>query len=163
VGATRVSVGRFDLQRLSQMLPGARVPRFLPIIPKGAAASLQAEETLAELLKKTPEGERRSLILARIREHGARVLGTTASQVNVDQPLSELGLDSLMAVELASGLERDLGQPVSVMQMLSAGSLAAIAALVFKMLGLASADETAPAPKQAPPPKDKTVLQELKA
>ena len=55
VGATRVSVGRFDLQRLSQMLPGARVPRFLPIIPKGAAASLQAEETLAELLKKTPE------------------------------------------------------------------------------------------------------------
>ena len=47
-----MSVGRFDLQRLSQMLPGARVPRFLPIVPKGTAASLQAEETLADLLKK---------------------------------------------------------------------------------------------------------------
>jgi acyl carrier protein len=138
VGATRVSVGRFDLQRLSQMLPGARVPRFLPIIPKGAAASLQAEETLADLLKKTPEQDRRALILSRVREHGARVLGTSAAQLNVDQPLADMGLDSLMAVELAGGLERDLGQPISVMQMLSAGSLTAIAELVIKMLGMES-------------------------
>ncbi len=163
LGATRVSVGRFDLQRLSQLLAGARTPRFLPIIPKGTASSLQAEETLAELLKKTPEGERRALILGRIREHGARVLGTTASQINVEQPLAELGLDSLMAVELASGLERDLGQPVSVMQMLSAGSLAAISELVIKMLGLASGDETTPAAPPAKSDKDKTILQELKA
>ena len=163
VGATRVSVGRFDLQRLSQMLPGARVPRFLPIVPKGTAASLQAEETLAELLKKTPEGDRRALVLARVREHGARVLGTAATQINVDQPLSELGLDSLMAVELASGLERDLGQPISVMQMLSAGSLAAIAELVMKILGLDIDSDTGTPQPSAQVTKDRGVLQELKA
>jgi phthiocerol/phenolphthiocerol synthesis type-I polyketide synthase C len=134
VGASRVSVGRFDLQRLAQMLPGARVPRFMPIVPKGAAASLQAEDTLATVLARTPEAERRALVIARVREHGARVLGTSSSQINIEQPLAELGLDSLMAVELAGGLERDLGQPVSVMQLLSAGSLAAIAELVMKML-----------------------------
>lgn len=146
-GATRVSVARFDLSKLGQMLPGARVPRFLPIVPKNAAASLQAEETLAELVKKTPEGERRELVLARVREHGARVLGSSASQISVDEPLANLGLDSLMAVELAGGLERDLGQPVSVMQMLSAGSLRAIAELALKMLGARS--EEAIAPKSA--------------
>jgi NADPH:quinone reductase-like Zn-dependent oxidoreductase/acyl carrier protein len=145
VGATRVSVARFDLQRLAQMLPGARVPRFLPIIPKGAADSLQAEETLADLLKNTPEAERSALILARVREHGARVLGTSPAQISVDRPLADLGLDSLMAVELAGGLERDLGQPVSVMQMLSAGSLAAIAQLVTKMLGVAEGEAEEPA------------------
>jgi len=134
VGATRVSVARFDLQRLSQMLPSARVPRFFPIIPKGAAASLHAEATLAERLKETPEADRRALIEARVREHGARVLGSSAAQIDIDQPLADLGLDSLMAVELAAGLEHDLGQPVSVMQMLSAGSLAVIAELVMKML-----------------------------
>ena len=106
----------------------------MPIVPKGAAASLQAEETLATVLAKTPEAERRALVIARVREHGARVLGTSSSQINIEQPLAELGLDSLMAVELAGGLERDLGQPVSVMQLLSAGSLAAIAELVMKML-----------------------------
>ena len=164
VGATRLSVGRFDLQRLSQMLPGARVPRFLPIVPKGTAAALQAEETLADLLKKTPEADRRALVLARVREHGARVLGTAAGQINVDQPLSEMGLDSLMAVELAGGLERDLGQPVSVMQMLSAGSLAAIAELVMKMLGMGGESDGASAPTPAAAPaKDSAVLQELKA
>jgi phthiocerol/phenolphthiocerol synthesis type-I polyketide synthase C len=161
VGATRVSVARFDLQRLGQMLPGARVPRFLPIIPKGATAGMQAEETLAEVLKRTPEVERSALILARVKEHGARVLGTSASQMNADQPLSELGLDSLMAVELAGGLERDLGQPVSVMQMLSAGSLAAIARLVGKMLGVGAEEDTAVA---SPPASTSSgVLQELKA
>jgi phthiocerol/phenolphthiocerol synthesis type-I polyketide synthase C len=145
IGATRVNVGRFDLQRLAQILPGARVPRFLPIIPKGDAVDLQTHETLADLLKNVPENEQRAFILARVREHGARVLGTSASQIDVGHPLSDLGLDSLMAVELAGGLERDLGQPVSVMQMLSAGSLAVIAELVMKMLGSAKDGEQPPA------------------
>jgi phthiocerol/phenolphthiocerol synthesis type-I polyketide synthase C len=136
VGATRVSVARFDLQKLAQMLPGARVPRFLPIVPKGGAAALEAEETLAEVLKTVPAGERRAFVLARVREHAARVLGTAAAQVIVDKPLADLGLDSLMAVELAGGLERDLGQPVSVMQMLSATSLTAIAELMMKIAGV---------------------------
>jgi acyl transferase domain-containing protein/acyl carrier protein len=137
VGSTRVSVARFDLQRLGQMLPGARVPRFVPIIPKGAADSLAAEETLGDLLKKVPVADHRAFVLARVRGHAARVLGTSPAQVNTDQPLSDLGLDSLMAVELAGGLERDLGQPVSVMQMLTAGSLNAIAELVMKIVGVA--------------------------
>jgi acyl transferase domain-containing protein/acyl carrier protein len=145
VGSTRVSVARFDLHRLGQMLPGARVPRFLPIIPKGAADSLAAEETLGDLLKKVPASEQRAFVLTRVRGHAARVLGTSAAQVNTDQPLSDLGLDSLMAVELAGGLERDLGQPVSVMQMLTAGSLSAIAELVMKTVGL-STEETPKVP-----------------
>ena len=144
IGATRVSVGRFDLQKLSQLLPAARSSRFIPIIPKGAAANLQTEETLVDILKKIPETDWRPLILARVREHGARVLGTSAAQVSIDQPLADLGLDSLMAVELAGGLERDLGRPISVMQMLSAGSLSSIAELVMKMLGGTGSDESRP-------------------
>jgi acyl carrier protein len=152
VGTKRVSVARFDLQRLGQMLPGARVPRFLPIIPKGAAASLAAEETLADLLQKVPAADHPAFVLARVREHAARVLGTSAAQINIDQPLSDLGLDSLMAVELAGGLERDLGKPVSVMQMISAGSLTAIAQVVLKMLGVAEAETPAapPVPVETP-------------
>jgi acyl carrier protein len=127
---------------------------------------MQNAETLADLLKKTPEADRRALILARVREHGARVLGTSAAQINIDQPLADMGLDSLMAVELAGGLERDLGQPVSVMQMLSAGSLAAIAELIMKMLGVGSQGESAisPVQSQATPTqaKDSAVLQELR-
>ena len=43
---------------LGQLLPAARAPRFLPIIPQGAAAVSQSEETLADLLKATPDSPR---------------------------------------------------------------------------------------------------------
>jgi acyl carrier protein len=86
-------------------------------------------------------------------------LGTSSSQISVDQPLAELGLDSLMAVELAGGLERDLGQPVSVMQMLSAGSLSAIAELVVKVLGVGGDKDVPVVTHMAA----RGVLQELKA
>lgn len=137
-GASRVSVGRFDLQRLHQMLPAARVPRFLSIVPSDASALLSAEETLEDLLETMPKSERRAFILQRIQESSARVLGTSVSQVNAEMPLSELGLDSLMAVELAGIIERDIGQSVPVMQLISAESLSAVAEFVAQALGVAS-------------------------
>jgi acyl transferase domain-containing protein/acyl carrier protein len=142
VGSTRVCVARFDLQRLGQMLPGALVPRFFPIVTQNAAAALHAEETLAQRLLKTFEEDRRDMVLACIREHAARILGTSAPQIDVNQPLADLGLDSLMAVELAVAVERDLAQPVSVMQLLSAGTIAAIAAFALKVLGVSQKDDS---------------------
>jgi acyl carrier protein len=131
-------VARFNLQRLGQMLAGARVPRFLPIIPQGASAEAQSSESLADLLKDTASEERLVLIAARIREHAGRILGTGSSQLDLNRSLSEMGLDSLMAVELAEAVERDVAKPISVMQMLSAGTISAIADLVLKTLGLGS-------------------------
>jgi hypothetical protein len=65
-----------------------------------------------------------------------------------------------MAVELAAGLERDLGQPVSVMQILSAGSLAAIAELGMKMLRVSEdGDDQAPV---LPTWNNRGVLQEVR-
>jgi acyl carrier protein len=160
VGAIRVSVGRFDIQRVSQTLAAVRAPRFIPILPKGAEANLQAQETLSQLLAKVPATDRRALILARVQAHGARVLSTSAAQIKVDQPLAELGLDSLMAVELAVALECDVGQPVSVMKLLGAGSLAAIAELVVRMLGM---DENGHGPTLAAPIRaDASILQETR-
>ncbi len=163
LGATRVAAGLFDWQRVRHGLPSAVSPRFASMIPKGAMASAQTEETLADVLRKTPVAEQRGLTLERVREHAARVLGTAAAQINVDQPLAELGLDSLMAVELASALERDLGQPVSVMQMLSAGTLAAIADLAMKAIGLGGDAEQGSTRKPVAQASSKAILEELRA
>jgi NADPH:quinone reductase-like Zn-dependent oxidoreductase len=143
-GTERVSIARYNLQRLGQMLSGARVPRFKPLIPKGMVAEGEASETLADRLKVAPPSERRGMIVAQICAHAGRVLGTTGAQMDVDRPLSEMGLDSLMAVELAEAVERDVAQPISVMQMLSAGNIGAIADLVLKTLGLAEESESQP-------------------
>jgi len=144
-GSTRVSVARLDLQRLQQMLPGARTPRFEPILPNDASTALQADETLADLLKDMPKDEQRGFILERIVETTARVLGTNAGQVNPQQALGDLGLDSLMAVELAGSLERDVGQSIPVMQLLGADSLTAVGDYVAKILEV-DGDDVSEAP-----------------
>jgi hypothetical protein len=65
-----------------------------------------------------------------------------------------------MAVELAVALECDLGQPVSVMKLLGAGSLVAIAELVVRMVGM---DERGHGPMLAAPIRaDTSILQEAR-
>lgn len=145
-GSSRVSVARIDLSRLQQMLPAAHSPRFAPILPDDAASALKADETLADLLAAIPKNEQRSFILERLLETTARVLGTKASQVNPQQALGDLGLDSLMAVELAGSLERDVGQTVPVMQLLGADSLNAVADFLATLLGLDSENDEQNAP-----------------
>jgi acyl carrier protein len=152
VGASRVCVARFNLQRLGQMLAGARVPRFLPIIPQGMTADSQNSESVADVLKAAASGERLGIIIARIRDHAGRILGTGASQLDVSRSLAEMGLDSLMAVELAEAVERDIAQPISVMQMLSAGNITAIGELVLRTLGLGDENESVSARKASTQP-----------
>ena len=141
LNATRVSVAQFNLQRLGALLPGTRTPRFLPMAPQSMVQALtQASETLADLLAAMPIAERRAAVIARLREHVGRVLGTGAGQVDQDRSLQDMGLDSLMAVELAEALEQDIGKPVSVMQLIQAGAVAAIADLVLATLSNAGGD-----------------------
>ncbi|MDE1175177.1 MAG: SDR family NAD(P)-dependent oxidoreductase [Edaphobacter sp.] len=134
-GVTRMCVARFDLQKLGRVLPGTLVPRFYPIITPAAASSLSSMETLANRLQQVPMSEKRSLIVEVVREHAAKVLGMGMQQIDPEQPLADLGLDSLMAVELALLVEHDVEKPVSVMQVLSAGSVYAIADFALRVMG----------------------------
>jgi acyl carrier protein len=70
----------------------------------------RAEPDLRRKLADAPPSKYRSILQAHIREQAARILGLPASTV-IDgrQPLNELGLDSLMAVELRNALGRSVG------------------------------------------------------
>ncbi|MBT2527837.1 acyltransferase domain-containing protein [Streptomyces sp. ISL-99] len=60
--------------------------------------------------------------------HTARVLGTTVDRVDPRRPLRDLGLDSLMAIQLRHTLRQDLGVEIPASRLLgdeSAGSIAA--------------------------------------
>lgn len=66
--------------------------------------------TLADRLARLPEPERAARVLALIREEAAHALGLrSAESVRPDQPLRELGMDSVTAVDLRNRISTRLG------------------------------------------------------
>jgi acyl transferase domain-containing protein/acyl carrier protein len=66
---------------------------------------------LAERLRRLPEPARRERILAIVREEAARVLGLPgAAGMKADEPLRDLGLDSLTAVDLRNRIAARIGR-----------------------------------------------------
>ena len=129
-GACKVSAAQFNMMRLGQSLAGARTLRFSSFFPEGMNVAMQGAGSMADALAAMSNDERRAAILACVTEQVARVVGSAVSQVEPGRALSELGLDSLMAVELAESLEQTVGKPVSVMQMIQAGTVSGVVEVV---------------------------------
>ena len=96
--------------------------------------------------------ERRQLLQSYLSEQVARVLGLSRSKLDVQQPLSQLGLDSLMAVELKNRIAVDLKVNVPVVKFLQGFSVDQAVAQVLDQLATEAANPTtALAPAVAPP------------
>ena len=76
------------------------------------------------------------------REEVAHVLNMEVSQVPLDRSLQSLGLDSLMAVELAAGLEQRTGVNLPVMLFSDAPTLEIVAQRITSRLIGAGADNS---------------------
>ncbi|WP_370949356.1 SDR family NAD(P)-dependent oxidoreductase [Amycolatopsis sp. cg5] len=76
--------------------------RVTPLLRSLAPAQrVERDDSLAERLAGLPEAERAERVLALVREETARALGLRSTEsVRPDQPIRELGMDSLTAVEL---------------------------------------------------------------
>jgi len=71
----------------------------------------QTGPSFADLLARAAPNQRRALVVDQIRSDAARVLGLQDLELlRNNQPFTELGLDSLMAVELCNGLGNRLGR-----------------------------------------------------
>jgi acyl carrier protein len=117
----QVGVVAIDWPRYVAGLPGA-VPSMLADLARpapepgvsGAAMSSTtaprpAPADLRERLRGVPAGNRRAIVLGEVREQIARGLGLDAAVIGEEQPFSELGLDSLLAVELRTRIAKHLG------------------------------------------------------
>ncbi len=101
-----------------------------PVKPKTATAvpPVTPSQTLAELLAEAPASKRQGLLLAHIREVVRRVLGFDASQIITDQqPLGDMGMDSLMAVELRNALSGVVAAALPATLMFDYPTVAALA------------------------------------
>jgi acyl carrier protein len=92
------------------------------VSPKIALAGEAEAKPLATLhAAATPEA-RSELVLAYVRRQLAHVLGINEAAFDVDMPLSDFGMDSLMAVQLRNRVEADLPLKVSLEKLLGGQS-----------------------------------------
>ncbi|HEV2131286.1 MAG TPA: SDR family NAD(P)-dependent oxidoreductase, partial [Longimicrobiaceae bacterium] len=92
--------------------------------------SVQAPPLLQQLAA-APPNRRRLLLQTHVRSLAAQVLGVgEAQRIALDQPLQELGLDSLMAVELRNKLALAVERPLSATLLFEHPTVAAIASFL---------------------------------
>ncbi|MBV9787774.1 MAG: amino acid adenylation domain-containing protein, partial [Chloroflexi bacterium] len=102
-------------------------------------------ELTRPMLLAAPADERPALLATYLQAQIARTLQVDPAQIGLDQPVSSLGLDSLMAVELQHALETELGVVVPMVSFLQDQPIDQLAAEL-----LATLDATA-APAQISP------------
>ena len=78
--------------------------------------------------------DRARLLQSYVSEQVARVLGLSPAQLDIEQPLTNLGLDSLMAVELKNRISVDLGVNVPMVKFLQGFSVAQAATQLLDQL-----------------------------
>lgn len=103
---------------------------------------------LADRLARLPEAERAERVLALVREEISRALGLRSTEsVRPDQPLRELGMDSVTAVELRNRIGARIGAKLPATLLFDHPTAARLAA---HLLSTASRRATAPLPPHGP-------------
>ena len=95
----------------SQWMSGfQQVPTFYEYLMPDASAKPKSNQSLKLELERIPESARRDALTCHVRELVAKTLGLNEPEtIELGQRLFDLGLDSLMAIELRSYLQRSLG------------------------------------------------------
>ncbi|HXS85984.1 MAG TPA: SDR family NAD(P)-dependent oxidoreductase [Mycobacterium sp.] len=130
--ATQVAVLRMDPSQIAH-LTGAPAP----------AAAPERHDNLRDALLPADENGRRRQLTSYLTEQTAGKLGLAPSQLDVESPLQQLGVDSLVAVELRAQIERDLGVVVPVVRLLDGLSVTGLAGWLVDQLSSTTAQ---PAP-----------------
>ncbi|TSC24492.1 type I polyketide synthase [Corallococcus sp. Z5C101001] len=151
-GAVQATVARVDWSRFKPLYNVRKQRPLLAELDDAApVAAPRAEERGSATLRRlrdTPAGERQQLLVGYLQAQVARALMLQPGQLDVEQPLSSLGLDSLMAFELRSRVKSELEIDVALVDFLEAGDVTTLAARVLARL------PEAPAPSGAGPARE---------
>jgi thioester reductase-like protein len=151
----QLTVARINWSRVPEWM--ANAPRYSLLM--GEALRSQVERTddatwVREALLHAAPGEKRKVIEDHLGREIAKALRTQVSKLDVDKPLTELGLDSLMVVELVTRVDRQLGAAVPAGKLMGSSTIARLAEVLLEVL----TGTSAPAPIQDVPASTREVV-----
>ncbi len=100
----------------------------------GHAPSANGSLPGREAILAAEPGDRPELLGAMLRDKVARVLGTSPDRLDGDKPLLQLGIDSLMAIELRNWLEGQLQVDLPIVELMRSPGVSGLAELLVERL-----------------------------
>jgi pyruvate/2-oxoglutarate dehydrogenase complex dihydrolipoamide acyltransferase (E2) component len=140
--ATQMAACPIDVAKWVELVPGAAGSSLLAVLareaPRAARSTtppVTAKGDWLRTLAALPEAQRADAVTEMVRAEAARVLSLgRPSAVPPQRPLRQLGLDSLMGVELRNALARRAGVTLPANVMFEHPTPAALGQLLFGML-----------------------------
>lgn len=118
-GSPNLALADFHWPTLARLLPSSHSPRFAALWRNGDEAVSGPEnlEDFRSLIEGKLPDEVRQLVRSLVTQEVAQTLAINPERIDAGRSLHDLGLDSLMGVELALGLEKRFGVQVPAMML----------------------------------------------
>ena len=123
-----------------QKLPVVREARFEGIWKRMGHSAVQSV-SMAELLSGKSTEEAVATLADLIAQEVAKLMGISVKELNVHQPISDIGMDSLMVVELAVALEERIGLKIPAVSLSGGATIQTMAERFWQMLNKSSEEE----------------------
>jgi NADPH:quinone reductase-like Zn-dependent oxidoreductase/acyl carrier protein len=138
LAAGRSDVGVLDLdwRALSRCLPSAASPKFAELTRMGGDSDATDEGALdlRRLLQELSEEELQSTVIDLLKVEIAEILRMTPDKIDSTLSMQQMGLDSLMGVELVVAVEKRFGARLPVMALSDGPTVAKLAAWIIGRL-----------------------------
>jgi NADPH:quinone reductase-like Zn-dependent oxidoreductase/acyl carrier protein len=145
-GAVGEAVVRLDWAAVARGMPAAQARRYMALQAGGASETTSEDGALLEQLRAVPRADAVALIETALRGHIARILHMSPERVALDRSVLDLGMDSLMGMELGMAVEESFGVKLSIMAIAEGATVHTLAVRIVDMLD----DENGRAPGDAP-------------
>ncbi|MFG2290756.1 SDR family NAD(P)-dependent oxidoreductase [Streptomyces sp. NPDC048595] len=139
-----------DWNQARHLSPAASAARFSTVLPPEQAVCGTDDSLLRQLATATPEAAL-SLLTEALTDVLANILQTTADRLPADRPLAQLGLDSLMGMELRSAMQQRLGCDFPMLEIVNSASLGDLARRCLHRLNRSATDPSGAASEEPEP------------
>jgi acyl carrier protein len=131
-----------DWSRLASSLAAVtRSPRFSALLgERGSAETPGTVEDMRARLEQLSQDEARQAVTEILSKELARVLGAALGRIDPDRPMGELGVDSLMAVELLTAIDTRFHASVTSLDIAGGATVSQIAGRIVAAIQVPRAD-----------------------
>ena len=131
-----LSVLELDWRALSRFLPSAASPKFAELARAGGDVAVAEEGTqdLKRLFTELSEDQLQSTVVEMLKVEIGEILRIAPAKIDAARSIQQMGLDSLMAVELAVAVESRFGIRLSVISLSDSPTISKLATAIIEQL-----------------------------